>query len=120
MSYADHVKSNIKLVCCARKKGYPGWPHVDFDHEGMMNRYLPQLQAALPNCQFTVVYYSNAEEAQAGFADNDQYDGVVIFNATHGIGVANEFVRLGKPGVIVDELYAGSGDLVRLNTRINK
>ena len=120
MSYADHVKSNIKLVCCARKKGYPGWPHVDFDHEGMMNRYLPQLQAALPNCQFTVVYYSNAEEAQAGFADNDQYDGVVIFNATHGIGVANEFVRLGKPGVIVDELYAGSGDLVRLNTRINQ
>lgn len=120
MSKADHVRSKIKLVCGSRKKGYPGWPHVDFDHEGLMENYLHRLQTALPNCDFTVVFYNNAFEAREGFQDNDQYDGVVIFNATHGNGVATEFLNLKTPGVIVDELHAGSGDLVRLNTRINK
>lgn len=120
MSKANEVRSNIKLVCCSRKKGYPGWPHVDFDHEGMMERYVQRLQNALPNCDFTVVYYNNAQEAEVGFADNDRYDGVVFFNATHGVGVINEFLKLKKPGIIIDELYAGSGDLLRFNTRINK
>lgn len=120
MSKAKEVRSKIKLVCCSRKKGYPGWPHVDFDHEGMMAKYVSQLEAALPKCDFDVVYYNNAEEAAQGYADNAEYDGVVLFNATHGVGVVNEFLKLGQPGIIVDELYAGSGDLIRFNTRINK
>jgi AAA+ ATPase superfamily predicted ATPase len=120
MSKADNVRSDIKLVCCSRKKGYPGWPHIDFDHEGMMNDYLARLKKALPNCDFTVAYCNNGEEAKKEFRDNDKYDGVVIFNASHGVGVANVFLDSGQPGVLVDELYAGSGDLVRYNTRVNK
>lgn len=114
------MKSKIKLVCCSRKKGYPGWPHIDFDHEKMMEGYLKRLQDDLPNCDFFVVYYNNGEEAKIGFADNHEFDGIVLFNATHGVGVVNEFLNLGQPGVIIDELYAGSGDLIRFNTRINK
>ncbi|MCF0145030.1 MAG: hypothetical protein HUJ73_00435 [Eubacterium sp.] len=120
MSKAKEVRSKIKLVCCSRKKGYPGWPHIDFDHEGLMERYERQLSESLPNCDFTVAFYTSPDEAIAGFADNNEYDGVVLFNATHGVGVANEFLKLGQPGVIVDELYAGSGDLIRFNTRIKK
>ena len=120
MKKTKELKSKIKLVCCSRKKGYPGWPHIDFDHEGMMAEYLPRFQKALPNCEFTVVYYNNGIDAKAGFADNDQYDGIVLMNATHGVGVVNAFLDLKQPGVIIDELYAGSGDLIRFNTRINK
>jgi len=116
----EEIRSKIKLVCCARKKGYPGWPHIDFDHEGLMKKYQAVLEEELPCCDFTTVFYTNPAEAIEGWKDNDQYDGVVLFNATHGVGVAQSFLDLGQPGVIIDELYAGSGDLVRLNTRINK
>lgn len=120
MGKGKNIKSSIRLVCCSRKKGYPGWPHIDFDHEGMMDRYLAKLQEALPNCEFTVDYANNAAEAKELFKTNDRFDGVAVFNSSHGVGVANEFLAMKQPGVIIDELYAGSGDLVRLNTRINK
>ncbi|MEA5004651.1 MAG: hypothetical protein VB081_14280 [Christensenella sp.] len=114
------LRSKIKLVFASRKKGYPGWPHIDFDHEGLAQRYLEVLQKELPNCDFTVALYNNAEEANEGYKDNGQYDGVVLFNSSHGVGVVNAFLQRNEPGVIIDELYAGSGDLVRFNTLINK
>jgi L-fucose isomerase-like protein len=114
------LRSKIKLVCVSRAPGIPGWPHVDFDYESLAQQRATQLRQALPHCDFTVVRYGTPQEARAGFADNRDYDGVVLCNAAHGIGVINEFLDLAQPGVIIDELYSGSGDSIRANTRIRK
>lgn len=110
----------VKLVFSVRSKEIPGWPCIGYDFHARAAELISLLKAHFPEWSFTDEYYNSYAAAAEGYSDNDRYDGVVVFNLAHGTGITNAFMDLGKPGVIVDGLYGGSGDTIRAHHRILK
>ena len=114
------VKSKIKIVFSVRNKNIPGWPFISYDYDKESKKIIEQLEFKFPNIEFKPEYYYSEEKAKEGFADNKEYDGIVIFNLAHGTGVPRAFLERKEAGVIVDGLFGGSGDSIRAHHKIKK
>lgn len=116
----DKNSMNVKLVFSVRRKCIPGWPCIEFDFDKTAQKVMGELKERFPGWKFKDEYYNSYDAAQKGFADNKNYDGIVIFNYAHGTGVTNAFMDTKQPGIIIDGLYGGSGDSIRAHHRILK
>lgn len=114
------VKTKIKLVFSVRRKGIPGWPYISYDYDKESKKIIEQLKSKFPYIEFKPEYYYSEEKAKEGFADNQKYDGIVIFNLAHGTGVLRAFLERNEVGVIVDGLFGGSGDSIRAHHKVKK
>lgn len=103
-------KANVGLVFSHIPSGNPTWPMKDYDYAAVAKQYVDKLRAGCPDTVFTVKTAHNADMAKAIVEEMTDVDGYVVCNLGIWTGAPNVIMHSGKPVVLVDDLYAGSGE----------
>ena len=116
------AKPGIRLVFCETKNDKPIWPNVGYDFTARRNQILAILAKNCPELRFLpTTIMGQADEARKALADDREVDGYVI--CVQGLGWGNDIVALcgtGKPTLLVDNLFGGSGLFLGRQPRIMK
>lgn len=111
-------KAKVVLVYSHIPSGSPTWPMKDYDYDSVAAELTRKLSSACPGIEFVVKHASNAEQGKAIAAEAGDIDGFVVYNIGIWTGVPNVIARSGKPVVMVDDLFAGSGETLITNATI--
>lgn len=103
-------KPRVTVVFSHIPPEHPTWPSINYDYEGRKRELMAKLQEACPNILFTMRTAHNAQQAEAIVKESENTDGFVCYNIGIWTGAPNVLVRSGKPVVMVDDLFAGSGE----------
>lgn len=103
-------KPRVTVVFSHVPPEYPTWPSVGYDYEGRKRELTTRLRKACPNIDFTFRTAHNAQQAETIVKESENGDGFVCYNIGIWTGAPNVLVRCGKPVVMVDDLFAGSGE----------
>jgi len=113
-------KPRIRLVFCETANDVPIWPNVGYDFDSRRNTILKLLTEGCPDLQFlTTRLMDDPAEADGVLAKDGEVDGYVV--CVQGLGWGNDIVKLcatGKPTLLVDNLFGGSGLFLSRQTRI--
>ncbi len=105
-------KAKVGLVFCHVPSGNATWPTKDYDYDGRAKELTDKLATSCPQVDFVVRKAHNAGEADAVLKELTDVDGFVVYAIGIWTGVPNSIMRCGKPVVLVDDLYAGSGEIL--------
>jgi len=124
-------KAKIGVIFSASPPDAPTWPHVGYDYERRAEELVSRLREAVPEAEFVyeVVYY--ASEWLRRFAvDKSKLHSledvkrilseemrsvvgfVVWYLGLWSAGIAQAIAETGKPVVLVDDVFCGSGEFI--------
>ncbi len=103
-------KARVTVVFSHVPPEYPTWPSVGYDYEGRKREISAKLQEACPDIRFAFRTAHTAQQAEAIAKESENIDGFVCYNVGIWTGAPNVLIRSGKPVVMVDDLFAGSGE----------
>ena len=113
-------KSKIRLVFCETTNDKPIWPNIGYDFDSRRNRLIEVLGQGCPDVEFlpaTVMDRpSDSDEVLKG---HGEVDGYIV--CIEGLGWQNDIFKLctsGKPTLLVDNLFGGSGLFLAQQSRI--
>ncbi len=90
----------------------PSWPNKGYDFEGRKKELTSRLRAAFPNIDFRPATVMNEAEATKLLADGRDVDGYVVYIVGLWTGAPAVLAKAGKPTLLVDDLFAGSGEFL--------
>jgi len=90
----------------------PTWPNIGYDYEGRKKELTARLEKALPGIEFLPVTLQSADEADKLLQRDLNVDGYVVYIVGIWTGAVRRIASSGKPTVLVDDLYAGSGEFL--------
>jgi len=109
------MKTRVKVVFPANRPDRPSWPYVGYDVAKRSKEVLSVLEQQLPKFEFSASVYYSPEEAERAFqAERDQIDGYLVYMTSLWSGIAEFYARNAHPVIVADELYSGSGGLLRI------
>ena len=113
---ADTVaKPRVRLVFTHIPSTGPIWPNIGYDFDRRKKELTDKLTKACPGVQFLPVTVQNADEAKKVVAANDKVDGYLVYVVGMWSGAPPHITAAGLPTVLVDDLYAGSGEFLITN-----
>jgi hypothetical protein len=108
---AEGEKPKIRLVFCETTNDKPIWPNIGYDFDSRRNQLIDTLTKGCPDLQFfPVQVMDRPEDADTVLASDSQVDGYIVL--LQGLGWSNDIIKLtstGKPTLLVDNLFGGSG-----------
>jgi hypothetical protein len=116
-------KPRICVVFCETANDKPIWPNIGYDFGPRRETIVKALTQGCADLEFTVakVMEGTAATADAVLKNNSQADGYIV--CLQGLGWSNDIVKLsgtGKPTLLVDNLFGGSGLLLTKLPQIMK
>lgn len=111
------MKTRIRVVFTDMIKDKPSWPYINYDVKKRMAEVMPCLEKAFPDVEFSPVLYATREEAEKGYAENEQgrFDGWVVYQSSLWAWISLFYAENVRPVVIANEMYSGCGEF--LSTR---
>jgi len=102
----------ISVVFTCNEPDRPGWPYINYDCEGRAEEIIKILRRGLPNSEFTHYVFSHKDEVNQ--VDWERFDGIVVYMIS-GMwrGIAEKIIEMGRPTILIDDLYGGSGGFLR-------
>ncbi|MDH7601535.1 MAG: hypothetical protein QHI38_05230 [Armatimonadota bacterium] len=113
-------KARVGLIFSHIPAGNPTWPTKDYDYDAVADKLTRKLRAECNNIDFIVRHATNADAGRAAVQELGDVDGFVVYNIGIWTGVPNTIAHSGKPVVMVDDLYAGSGETLITNATVRK
>jgi len=106
-------RPKVGLVFAHIPTGRATWPTMNYDYDARRNELSQKLRLECPGADFTAdLVANNATDAEKIIAANPDVDGFVVYLIGIWPRAADKIMRSGKPTVIVDDLYAGSGEIL--------
>ncbi len=105
-------KAKVGLVFSHVPSGRATWPTKDYDYDGRAKQLTAELTPLCPNVEFTVRHVNNAQQAEALVKELPDVDGWVVWCIGLWTRAPGIFAHSGKPMVLVDDLYGGSGEVL--------
>ncbi|MGB9907580.1 MAG: hypothetical protein ACPLRR_09380 [Candidatus Saccharicenans sp.] len=105
-------RPRVRLVFSHIPPDRPTWPNIGYDYESRKKELLSRLRQALPEIDFLPVTVQSQKEAEALLQQDQDLDGYVIFLLGIWTGAARAIISAGRPVILVDDLYAGSGEFL--------
>ncbi len=105
-------KPRIRVVFSHVPSTGPIWPYIGYDFEKRKKELIGGLTAACPNLEFLPVTMMNAEDAGRIKESDGEVDGYLVWTVGIWTGQVNVITALGKPTVLADDLYGGSGEFL--------
>lgn len=96
----------------------PGWPYIHYDYESKKKELAAELKAACPNTEFVVGTAMNAAEGESLVKTMEDAHGFINYMVGGGSEVPLVVAHSGKPTLLVDDLYAGTYDLITSYPRL--
>ncbi len=112
--------AEVTLVFCHIPSGTATWPTKIYDYDGRARVLADKLAQACPSVRFTVRTALSAADAQAIVSATPGTDGYLVYVIGIWSGAPNVFLHSGKPVVMVDDLFAGTGEVLILNGRARR
>jgi len=102
----------ISVVFTCNEPDRPGWPYINYDCEGRAEEIIKILRRGLPNFEFTHYVFRYKDEVDQ--VDWERFDGIVVYMIS-GMwrGIAEKIIEMGRPTILIDDLYGGSGGFLR-------
>lgn len=104
-------KPKIRLVFCETTNDKPIWPNIGYDFEPPRTQLLHALTEGCPDIQLLPVQVMDKpQHADEVLQKDGEVDGYLV--CVQGLGWENDIVKLcstGKPTLLVDHLFGGSG-----------
>jgi hypothetical protein len=108
-------KAKVKVVYAYPDPAYPIWPNINYDFDSHIKEIKNILAEGCPDIELLscTTMISTAEEGKRILAFDNDVDGYVIYLAGCLWGDLTEtLASTGKPTIIADHLYAGSGEFL--------
>lgn len=103
--------AKVRLVFCETTNNKPIWPNIGYDFDARRKHVLQLLQQGCPDVQFLTAQVMDDPKQAAEILQHDaEVAGYLI--CVQGLGWGNDIVKLcgtGKPTLLVDNLFGGSG-----------
>jgi len=104
-------RPKVRLVFCETSNAQPIWPNVGYDFDGRRKEIVDLLSRDCPGVEFLPAKLMDKPEDLAKVLEgNDAVDGYMV--CVQGLGWGNDIFKLcttGKPTLLVDNLFGGSG-----------
>jgi len=113
------MKTRVKVVFPTVEFDQPTWPYIGYDVEVRSNEVIGLLRKRLPQMEFTPELCRTRKEAQQG-AEAAGFDGYLVFMSSLWTGVGEVYARTARPVIIADDIYAGSGGLLRVHSIVRR
>lgn len=105
-------KPKIRLVFSHVPPDRPTWPNIGYDYEGRKKELTVKIQKALPGIDFLPATVQSVKDAEKLLQDDKNVDGYVVYLVGIWTGAVRKIASSGKPTILVDDLYAGSGEFL--------
>ena len=96
----------------------PTWPYKGYDYEARKEAIKSSLREALPGFDLVFRTAMSPGDAERVVKEVGDVDGYVVFMLGIWVGVGYAIARTGKPTVLVDDIYGGSGELILTYARV--
>jgi len=109
---ADRPKVRLIFACWALVQDRPTWPHIGHDMRPEIQRVSTQLPRLCPEVEFLPVVLHKPEEAEKLLAEDAKtghIDGYLVYQMNNWVQVMHPVVASGKPTIIAQYIYGGSG-----------
>jgi len=117
-------RARVRLVfaCFALKQERPTWPHLGYDFRPEIAHVTAALQQLCPRVEFLPVVAHDPEDAEKLLAsdDADRIDGYVVYQMNNWVQVMQTIVASGKPTLVADFLFAGSGGFLTYTSALRR
>lgn len=123
VSFNEKRRTRIKAVYAYPDPAYPNWPNIGFDFEGTIDDIRRKLERYLPEIAFQhqATMDGSAVNGKKIIEESGDVDGYLIFLVGCLWGDLTETIAsCGKPVVIADHLYAGSGEFLTSYARVKR
>jgi len=113
-------KPRVRLVFCETTNDKPIWPNIGYDFDARRRQVIDALTRGCPRVQFLVTkVMDDPKHADEVLKGDREVDGYVV--CLQGLGWRNDAFKLcttGKPTLLVDNLFGGSGKFLVEISRI--
>jgi L-fucose isomerase-like protein len=118
----DRPRVRLVFACFALKQNRPTWPHIGYDFIPETERVTAALQARCPQVEFLPTIAHGPEDAQKLLAagDAERIDGYVVYQMNNWVQVMQTIVASGKPTIVADFLFAGSGGFLTYTAALRR
>lgn len=110
---SESQRARVRLIfaCFAIKQDRPTWPHIGYDFTGDIEHVTQAMRQLCPEVEFLPVVVHSPEDAAKLLAagDADRIDGYIVYQMNNWIRVMQTIAASGKPTLIADFPFAGSG-----------
>lgn len=113
------MKTKVRVIFPAGKADSPNWPYINYDVEGKSREVLAALGEELPGFEFVPsILYSKEEAEDLLEEEKGRFDGYIVYLTCMWTGIEEVFARRAYPVIIADDLYAGSGSILLVNSLV--
>ncbi|MHC4620077.1 MAG: twin-arginine translocation signal domain-containing protein [Planctomycetota bacterium] len=103
-------KTKVRLVFAHPSSEGPCWPNIGYDFEAHKKQVLKKLRRSCPDTEFLPAKAQRDDDAKRILQSDSEADAYLLYMAGCLWGNVPEIIAAsGKPMVIADNLYAGSG-----------
>jgi hypothetical protein len=106
------ARPRVRVIFSHIPPGSPTWPYNTYNYDARKDTLLAGLKAGCPEVEFVPSTAHNADQAKALLAADNNVDGYLSIAVGIWTGVQATVIASGKPTVIVDDLYGGSGEFL--------
>ena len=110
----DTEKARVRVFFTHKPASNPTWPNKGYDYDSRKKELLEKLQKSCTGIEFLPASAGEVKRAREILAkDKDEnIDGYVVYMVGIWTGVPQEVIQTGKPTILVDDLYGGSGEFL--------
>ena len=118
--FPERRRAKVCVVFAHRPSGNATWPTKNYDYDARRKKLTKKLQAGCPGTDFVVQVAHSREEAQKILETHKDVDGFAVYMIGIWTGVADTIMQSGVPTIVIDDLYAGSGEMLGPGPKIRK
>jgi hypothetical protein len=105
-------RAKVRLVYSYVPSTSPIWPNIGYDFEARKAELTEKLRKACPEVEFLPVTVGSGDQARKLLEGDQDVDGYLVWILGIWSGAPREFVASGRPTLLVDHLYGGSGEFL--------
>ncbi|MBL8293112.1 MAG: hypothetical protein JNN08_14795 [Bryobacterales bacterium] len=111
------AKARVRVVFSQPERDREGWPYVNYDYATRQRQVMERFRRAIPTIDFIPSTVASAREGSELFNDASADGFVVYLLGIPSGGIARRLIDAGKPVVLVDDLYGGTGEFLTTYSR---
>lgn len=108
-------RPRVRLVFTHIPSTGPIWPNIGYDFESRKKTLVAALEEGCPDVDLLPVTVQSATEAKKLLESDSAVDGYVVYMLGLWTGAPQVIAATGRPVLLVDDLYGGSGEFLIAN-----